>query len=106
MLLRNWLLHYPNALQATTCFLAINNIYGDNGSMIVVVQEDTKLVNDSKYPFYVITCDKPRESWSPYRGVILGNFVFNHPKDTTIYHVWMGQTLTTLQQDKNHSHYI
>ena len=38
--------------------------------MFDVVHKDMKLDDDSKYPFYGVTSDKPIESYNPYKGVI------------------------------------
>lgn len=72
-------------------------------SMFDAIQVDTTLQDDSSDPFYGIACDKPIESYDPYKYVFLGDFVFVHP--LYIYRVYMGRTLIAMQLDRNHSQY-
>lgn len=65
LLLRNWLLHSLNALVWPSTTYTMTHI-----SMFDVVHKDMKLDDDSKYPFYGVTSDKPIESCNPYKGVI------------------------------------
>ena len=60
-------------------------------------------MDDSKDPLYGIARNKPIKSYKPYRNSLLGDFVVVHPLDTSIYPVWMGQALKTMQLDQNHS---
>lgn len=64
-----------------------------NASMFDVVQENTTPKDDSRDPLCGISHDKPKESYSPYIDVILGDFVLANPPKTNIFHVWMSQSL-------------
>lgn len=74
-----------------------------NASMFDVVQENTTPKDDSRDPLCGISHDKPKESYNPYIDVILGDFVLANPLDTNIFHVWMSQSLTIVQLDRNDS---
>jgi hypothetical protein len=49
--------------------------------------------------------DKPKESFNPYRDVLLGDFVLVRPSDPDLYPIWMGRALTAVQLDRSHPQY-
>lgn len=71
-----------------------------DASMLEAFQEDTTPEDDSKD--LLCAFNKYEESYNPHKDVLLGDFVLVHPVGTIIYHVWMGQTLTIVQLDRNH----
>ena len=70
--------------------------------MFDTIQEDTTPKDDSKDSFYIVACDKPKESYKPYRDVLLVDFVLVCPPHTNIYVMWIGRAFTTMQLARNH----
>jgi hypothetical protein len=75
-----------------------------NGSMIDSLHEDTTPIGNSRDLFCGIAHDKRKALHNPYKDVMLNDFVLGCHPDTNIYPMWMSQTLTSMQLNKNHSH--
>lgn len=96
MLVKNWIFYVPQHLTSTIAHTMTN------ATMFDIVQEETTLEDDSKFELFCgIAHYKLKESYNPYIGVFLSDFVFVCPLYTNIYHVWMGQALIVVQLDRN-----
>jgi len=76
-----------------------------NSSLSDPVQTDTTPEDVPIDPFCGVARDKPKESYNPYRDVLLGDFVLVRPSDPDLYPVWMGRALTAVQLDRSHPQY-